>query len=607
MFYRKDAKTLRKKNTWLTFFSPFIPLRLCAFAVIFLCGCSNRTKTKVDLIIHHAVVYTVDSTMSTQQAFAVMDGKIVAVSSNDSILNNFEAVNSVDAQGKAVYPGFIDSHCHFLHYGLGLNKVDLVGTKSFDEVIERVVAWSKANPKAQWIIGRGWDQNDWSVKEFPDRFKLDSLFPNTPIILKRIDGHAALANATALKLAGIQTWKSMNGGDILIKSKTGKLDMDMSHVPFGYLSGILIDNAVDLVEKIIPPPSEEEMKQALLLAQKNCFEVGLTTVDDAGLMKNEIDLIDKIQKENLLKMRIYAMLSDSTPNYQYYLEKGPYKTDRLNVRSFKFYADGALGSRGACLLKDYSDKKGWKGFLLRDYFHYERNASTMIDYGFQMNTHCIGDSAFKLMYSIYLFPHEYRDMMNMMKKDPITYKDKPIQNLRWRIEHAQVVPEFFFSPDMLAIAANAKGKLPFNIIYSVQPTHATSDMYWAKDRLGERVKHAYAYKNLLKLGGMLALGTDFPVEDISPFKTFFAAVARMDEKGFPAGGFQPENALTREETLKGMTIWGAFANFEEKEKGSIEKGKFADFIILDNDIMKGDIKNILSTKVISTYIDAKVK
>ncbi|HEY6162776.1 MAG TPA: amidohydrolase [Bacteroidia bacterium] len=648
-FNRKDAKT---QSDPLKSFR--IALRLCAFAVpslllpLLLPSCSSKPKIKVDSIFHHGVVYTVDSVMSVREAFAVRDGKIVEVSSNDSILTKYEAPVVNDLQGKAVFPGFIDSHCHFYNYGLGLNKVDLIGTRSFDEVIERVVAYAKQNKfppwgdKGGWIIGRGWDQNDWVVKEFPNRRKLDSLFPNTPVILKRVDGHATLANSNALMLAGITPDTKVSGGEIELIIKTllavpprpaefeskedsiklynSKRSNSISTLE-KTLTGILIDNAVDLVEKVIPGPSKEEMINALLEAQKNCFAVGLTTVDDAGLMKNVIDVMDEMQKRGDLKMRIYAMLSDSAPNYDYYMEHGPYKTDRLDVRSFKFYADGALGSRGACLLQDYSDKPGWKGFLLSDVHHFEGRAPEMIDHGFQMNTHCIGDSACRVMLSLYEDPYRMEKMLNMMRKDPQPLQKKSLNDIRWRIEHFQVTNEKDIE-ELARINGNSRREytpvdyvkyLDSNyrssepmLIPSVQPTHATSDMYWAKDRLGpERIKYAYAYKDLLKAAGLIALGTDFPVEDISPFKTFYAAVARMDEKGWPEGGFQPENALTHEETLRGMTIWGAFANFEEKEKGSLEKGKFADFVILDTDIMKCDIKDVLKTQVLYTYVNGE--
>ncbi len=538
---------------------------------LILFSCSTK-KENVDLIIHNAVIYSVDSSFTMYEAIAIKNGKIIELNTSEALLKKYTSGEIKDAGGKIIFPGFIDAHCHFLGYGLGLRQVDLTGTKSFKEVIQRVKDFAISSDGSKkpilkgednWVIGRGWDQNDWEQKEFPDKEMLDSLFPNTPVILKRIDGHAALVNTEALRRANITLTTRINGGDILIKA--------------GRLTGILIDNAVDLVTTKIPPASTQQLQEALLAAQQNCFKVGLTTVDDAGLMKNDVGVMDALQKSNHLKMRVYAMLSDSGPNYKYYLEKGVYKTDRLNVCSFKFYADGALGSRGACLIENYSDKANWKGFLLSTKEHFEKYAKILAEKGFQMNTHCIGDSSDRLIAQI------YKDALN----------SQALSKHRWRIEHAQVVDKSDLE------------KFSF-IIPSVQPTHATSDMYWAKDRLGEaRVKNAYAYKDLLHAAGLVALGTDFPVEDISPFKTFYAAVARKDGNGFPASGFQVQNALTREEAIKGMTIWAAYSNFEEKEKGSLEKGKLADFVILDTDMMKCEVKDVLKTKVIATYINGE--
>ena len=539
----------------------FIHCLLCGILAL-LFSCSN--KKQVDLIVYNATVYTVDSAFSKAESFAIKDGKFIAVGTNEEIQRKFEArEGQLDAKGKTIYPGFIDSHCHFYGYGEGLQKVDLVGTKSFDEVIQRMIDFTKNN-KVSWIIGRGWDQNDWDIKEFPDKTKLDELFKDTPVLIYRVDGHAALANTAALKLAGISEKTKISGGAIELKNNV--------------LTGLLVDNAVDLVQNVIPLPSKSEMKKALLDAQKNCFAVGLTTVDDAGLKKNIIDMMDELQKSHELKMRIYAMLTDNKENMDYYLEHGKYKTDRLNVGSFKFYADGALGSRGACLLTSYADKKE-QGFLLSKPEHFDSAAVRIYEKGFQMNTHCIGDSAVRFIQNLYY---------------SVLSKNKEPER-RWRIEHLQVTtPE-----DMKTISRLPKG----SIIPSVQPTHATSDMYWAKDRLGEeRIKYAYAYNDLLKVAGVVALGTDFPVENINPFYTFYAAVARMDLKGFPEKGFEVENALSRKDALRGMTIWGAYANFEEKEKGSIEPGKFADFIILDEDIMKVELKKVPATKVIQTFV-----
>lgn len=553
-----------------------------ALSAIFLLFSCAEKQTWVDLVVFNANIYTVDPAFSIKQSMAISNGKIVALGTDDEIKTKYNSSTLLDAEGRAIFPGFIDAHCHFLGYGLGLQRADLTGTRSFDEVLKRLPAPAMDGSASRpWIIGRGWDQNDWEVKEFPTNDKLDSLYPAQPVLLTRIDGHAGLVNQSALDQAGITAKTKVNGGEIVLKN--------------GKPTGVLIDNAVDLVSNAIPKPSKEQLQQALLEAQKNCFAVGLTTVDDAGLMKEDIDLIDELQKADKLQMRVYAMLSDSGPNYRYYLEKGPYKTDKLNVRSFKFYADGALGSRGACLLQDYEDKKGWKGFLLNSIMHFEGRANEMVDKGFQMNTHCIGDSACRLILDIYKDPYRMEEIMNMMRKDPQPLQKKALNNLRWRIEHFQVTT-----------AADIEKLKGSGIVPSVQPTHATSDMYWAEDRLGaERVKYAYAYKDLLRSAGVIALGTDFPVEDISPFKTFYAAVFRKDAKGFPEGGFQVENALTREETIKGMTIWAAYSNFEEKEKGSLEVGKFADFVILDTDLTKCDEKDVLKTKVLYTFLNGQ--
>lgn len=541
------------------------------FLLLFSC---RREKLHADLIVKNARVYTVDGGFAVLQSFAVRDGKFIAIGTDTSITAIYNADSTIDAGGKTILPGLIDAHCHFFGYGLGLQECDLVGTKSFSEVISRVQQFSKTN-HFEWIVGRGWDQNDWANKEFPTKKLLDSLYPHTPVILKRIDGHAALVNAEAMRRAKINDSTEVKGGEILREIVEVRGRRGHEEKVYGRATGILVDNAVELVENVIPKPDEGRMKEALLAAQQNCFAVGLTSVDDAGLMKWQVDLIDTMQKAGQLKMRVYAMLSDSAPNYQHYLAYGPYKTDYLDVRSFKFYADGALGSRGACLLQSYDDQPGWKGFLLNSPAHFEAKMKLLAEKKFQVCTHCIGDSANRFILGLYgkLLPDSLQ---------------------RWRIEHAQVV---------------ANNDVPlfgkYGILPSVQPTHATSDMYWADKRLGARVKTAYAYNDLLKSAGLLALGTDFPVENINPMYTFYAAVARKDLQQFPAGGFQMENAITRRDALKGMTIWAAYSNFEEEEKGSIEAGKFADFVILDKDPMTCAVDEISSIQVLSTFIAGK--
>jgi predicted amidohydrolase YtcJ len=532
-----------------------INLLLIISVLLFAC----TQKQQADLLVFNATIYTVDTAFSTAEAMVVKEGKILATGKVADLEKEFEATEKLDAGGKFIYPGFIDAHAHFVGYGLSLQTVDLSGTKSWEECLERVKSFASAN-KEGWITGRGWDQNDWNMKEFPNNESLDTLFPDRPVLLTRIDGHAAVANQKALELAGVKAGDTLTGGEVE--------EME------GSLTGILIDNAVDLVSTKIPATTAEQFKKALQAAQQNCFAMGLTTIDDCGLSYTSVEQIKELQAAGDLKMRLYVMLSDEKANYDYAKKNGPFKTDRLNVRSFKVYGDGALGSRGACLLNPYHDKPGHYGFLLSAPAHFDSVARWLSEQRWQMCTHAIGDSGNRTILNTYA---KYLKGKN---------------DWRWRIEHAQVVNQNDFS---------LFGQ--YSIIPSIQPTHATSDMYWAGDRLGaERVKGAYAYQQLLQQNGWLPLGTDFPVEDISTFKTFYAAVIRKDAKGWPANGYQMENALTREQALRGMTIWAARSNFEENEKGSLEKGKLADFVILDADLMKEAPEKLLGVKVIKTYL-----
>jgi predicted amidohydrolase YtcJ len=524
-------------------------------------ACDSTEKEPADLLVFNAEIYTVDSSFSKAEAFVVKDGKFLAVGSSEELREKYEVSENYNAGGKAVFPGFIDAHAHFYRLGLHQNRVDLTGTESFEEVITRIVEFQQKNA-VDFITGRGWDQNDWENKEFPTKDTLDRLFPDTPIAITRIDGHALLANQAALDAAGITTETPFEGGDIEQKN--------------GRLTGIIVDNPMSLVTNAQPEPTTEEQTPALMAAQDICLKYGLTTVVDAGIDKNTIELIDNLHEEGDLKIRIYAMISNTEENLDFFLEKGPYKTDRLNVRSIKFYGDGALGSRGAALKEEYTDRPSHFGALLSPIEEFEETARRIAGTEFQLNTHAIGDSA------NYLVLKTYDELLDEG------------EDRRWRVEHSQVIDEedfIYFSK---------------NIIPSVQPTHATSDMYWAEERLGkERLKGAYAYKKLLDQAGIIALGTDFPVEEVSPFLTFYAAVTRQDTENYPEGGFMANEALSREETLRGMTIWAAYSNFEEDEKGSIEKGKFADFIVLDQDIMKVKAENIPGIKVLETYVNGE--
>ncbi len=543
-------------------------LRLLASLIsyFFIISCNDKTagdkKTKANYIVTNATIYTVDADFATAQSMAVANGKILAVGSNEEVQKAYQASEVLDMQGKFIYPGFIDAHCHFYGLGQQLQRVDLMGTTSYSEVLQRVVDFQKENNKS-YIIGRGWDQNDWEDKSFPTNEELNILYPDTPVALTRVDGHAMLVNDAAMNMAGMDKNTLATGGSI--EQINGKL------------TGILVDNPMEMIEKTFPLESREESVEALLDAQKINFSYGLTTVDDAGLYRETIELIDSLHMSGDLKIKVYAMISNSPENLDYYLNKGIIKTDRLNVRSVKFYADGALGSRGAAMKEPYSDRHDHYGALLSSIEDFEEIANRIATTDFQMNTHAIGDSANYVVLKAY-------------NKILAGQSDR-----RWRVEHAQIVDSADFSLFDTE-----------NILPSVQPTHATSDMYWAEDRVGkERLKGAYAYKKLLAQSGMLALGTDYPVEQVNPFLTFYAAVARQDTSDFPEGGFIPSQALSREEALRGMTIWAAHLNFEEVEKGTLESGKAADFVILDEDLMTIDLKKVPELKVAGTYVNGE--
>ncbi|ADB39245.1 amidohydrolase [Spirosoma linguale] len=523
-----------------------------------LSGCSS--KKKADLLVTNAHIYTADSTFSVADAFVVKDGKFIAVGPASTLTNEYEADSTADLGGQPVYPGLYDPHAHFLGLGQVLNQADLVGTTSYDDLLERLKAFRKQHPDALWLTGRGWDQNDWPEKTFPTKEKLDAAFPDVPVALMRVDGHALFVNSKALRLAQVTAGSKMPGGEIILAN--------------GQPTGILVDNAMQLIKRVIPQPDLADKAKMLLAAEKVCVSLGLTSISDAGISPDEINLIDSLHKTNKLKIRDYAMVSLGEPNLNYFLKRGPFQTDRLTVRSFKLYADGALGSRGACLRKPYSDRPETGGFLLLSPSELERVSKLLYDSKFQANTHCIGDSANHLMLDIY-------GKLLKGKNDR-----------RWRIEHAQVVS----ADDFWKFGR-------YSIIPSVQPTHATSDMYWATERLGPvRVKGAYAFKDLMKQNNVIAFGSDFPVEAVNPLFGFHSAVARQDAKNFPKGGYQMENAVDRKSALLAMTRWAAYACFEDHLRGSIAPGKQADFVILDRDIMTAPAPELRTTKVKQTWI-----
>lgn len=534
---------------------------LLLLVILSLSSCYHSQEA--DLVVHNAIIHSLDENGTTYQAMAIRDGRIVELGPERQILNRYKASAHHDAQGRSVYPGFIDGHCHFLGYGLNKQKIDLIGVQSWEEALERTVAFAKAHPDKEWIMGRGWDQNLWPGAELPDNDRLNELFPDRPVLLQRVDGHAAVVNQVAMERVGLDPDASVEGG--LIAKRDGRP------------TGLLVDNAVGVFQKIFNEADEATKREALLTAQRDCFEVGLTMVVDAGLDPGTIDLIERMQAEGSLKMRMYAMVADAPEHLALFAQRGPIQEERLVVRSVKVYADGALGSRGALLKAPYHDHAGHHGLQLASREHFAEVAQWCKKHGFQMNTHCIGDSANKLLLDV------YGDVLGGNN------------DLRWRIEHAQVV-----SPgDRPAFAQ-------YSIIPSVQPTHATSDGPWAAERLGpERIIHAYAYEDLRKTMGLVALGTDFPVEDIDPLQTYRSAVLRQSMSGWPEEGYQMENALSRMDALRGMTIWNAIATFTEQDLGTLEAGKFGDFVVVDRDLVKSDAEGLRKAKVLATFINGE--
>lgn len=532
------------------------------FFILTLLAC-QPVKKKADTIIYGGTVYTVDAAFSSAECIVIDQGRIIAAG-DASLLDKYEAPRLIDASGMYVYPGFYDAHCHFLSYGMTkLQKADLKGTASFDEVLSILKEHARSNP-SEWIEGRGWDQNDWDVKEFPSREALDALFPDRPVLLTRIDGHAALVNGEALRRAGISADTEVTGGEVILAG--------------GIPTGVLIDNAIELVSALIPESDDALKTAALQRAEKDCFAVGLTSVMDAGMEVNTITLIDKLQKEGDMKIKINAMLTPMDSNYLAFMEQGIYRSGRLHVNSVKLYADGALGSRGACMLEPYSDDPHNHGLIMYDEAYYREVISNAYNHNYQVNTHAIGDSGNRFILELYA-----------------AFLEGP-NDRRWRVEHAQIV-----HPDDFHYFAD------YNIIPSVQATHATSDMYWAADRVGDaRMKGAYAYKHLLGLNGWMPNGTDFPIEHISPLYTFYAAVARKDLQGYPEAGFQMQDALSREEAMRSITIWAAKGSFEEDEKGSLEAGKAADITILDTDLMRAPEGSLPDVKVVYTILNGEI-
>ncbi len=518
-----------------------------------------------DLLIKNAKIYTVDPKNPRATAIAIRNGRIAAVGNDLKAFEN-AATRVIDAKGAAIIPGLIDAHGHVEGLGSSLEMLDLRGITSEAEIAGKVKAAAAKAAPGEWIVGRGWDQNLWVTKQFPTTDSLNQAAPKNPVALTRIDGHATWANRAALDAADInQGTKDPDGGRI-IRDAQGKP------------AGVLVDTAQGMVRRRIPAASPEQVQRHISRALEECARLGLTSVHDAGVGNAEIAAYHALLQQGKIPVRVYAMLSNQTALVETWLARGPEIGDFLTIRSIKVYADGALGSRGAALLAPYADEKAASGLMITGRDAIEAVSVKAAARGFQVNTHAIGDRGNR----------ETLDAYAAALKGP--------NNKRFRVEHAQVIaPEDFVKFQK------------YSIIASMQPTHATSDMGWAADRLGpDRVKGAYAWQTLIKLGVHLASGSDFPVELANPIDGFYAAVTRQDKQGKPAGGWFPDQRLSREEALRSFTLEGAFAAFEETTRGSLEVGKLADLVMLSADIMTIPAPEILKTRATMTVVGGKI-
>ena len=511
---------------------------------------------EVDLIIHNAQIHTLDLNNTIHDAIAIRNGQIVEVGPERQILNKYRSDEIIDAQGKEMYPGFTDAHGHMLMYAKQLLGVDLRGVRSEQELVHRCEQYKAQHPDLKCLVGQGWDQTLWAGQQMPTNKELNRLFPDIPVCLYRVDGHAALVNDFLLKKSrALDQIKYLKGGEIIfvnskLEGSKNQKTVFLTREP----TGVLIDNAMNLVQPFIPDFSKADYLKALLQVQDELLQYGITGVHEAGIDFEHIAWFKELIDRKKLKINLYAMLMDTPQNRAFVQKNGRYRFHNLSIRSFKCFADGALGSRGALLKAPYHDHPESHGLLLTDVERMRNLAQFCLKHGYQMNTHSIGDSANALVLSVY----------------EQIYRRKP--DHRFRIEHAQVL-----DPKDFQKFAN------FAVFPSVQPTHAVSDADWAEQRLGKaRMKGAYAYKTLLGQFGMLALGTDFPVEQINPFATITAALNR------PA-----EEALSLEEILRGMTIYAAFAAFQEKRFGTLEKGKDATLAIFEYPVngVQGQVQN----------------
>jgi predicted amidohydrolase YtcJ len=543
-----------------------------------LAGCTAGARRRVpdlppaDLIVLPARVYTSDTARPNAEAFAVRAGRVAFVGTrSDALRYRGPATSVLELPEQTVLAGLADAHAHLVGLGLALRTVDLVGATSYDEVIRRVVAKARELPAGAWIRGRGWDQNRWPDKRFPEHDALSRAVPDHPVLLTRIDGHAVLANANAMAGAGVSAATPDPPGG-RIERKPG------SRAP----TGVFVDNAQKLITGVVPPLSDQEIESLLLAATTEATRWGLVSVHDAGEPERVLEILQRLAKAGRLPIRVYAMVADDSTALAAAFARGPISAafdGHLWIRTIKLYADGALGSRGGALLAPYSDDPGNTGLLVTSPAHLQDIAVRALRAGFQVAIHAIGDRGNRTALDAY----------------EAALKAVPTRDHRFRIEHAQVL-----SPEDIPRFAQL-GVLP-----SMQTTHQTSDMPWVESRLGpDRVKGAYAWRSLLATGVIIPNGTDFPVERVNPLLTFHAAITRQDSANNPPGGWYPDQRMTREEALAAMTRWAAHAAFQDSDMGSLKVGKYADFTVLDRDIMTAKPEDILGAHVAATYVGGR--
>ncbi|HUR92022.1 MAG TPA: amidohydrolase [Gemmatimonadaceae bacterium] len=539
-------------------------------AVCFAASAGAQAPVPADMIVTADRIYTAERG-SHVEAVAIASGRFVYAGSRRGV-ERYRGPNtrSLEFPGAFVYPGFADAHAHLGGIGAGLERVRLDETRTYEEVVARAAQQAATLPRGEWVLGRGWDQTRWPVKDFPTHDALSRAIPDHPVAITRVDGHALLANARAMQLAGITAATPDPAG--------GRIVRDASGTP----TGVFIDNAEGLVSRVVPRATPEQTRRRLLAAAAEAHRWGLTSVHDAGASRSTIDEVESLAMRGMFDLRTYVMISADTADERHYFARGPVNGahgDRVWIRSVKVYADGALGSRGAALLAPYSDDPGNTGLLVTPPERIQSLVHSALAAGFQVATHAIGDRGNRIALDAY----------------QAGLRRRPTRDHRFRVEHAQVIA-------LSDIPRFAR----LGVIPSMQGSHQRSDMRWAEQRVGpQRIRGAYAWRSLLRSGGVIPNGSDSPVESLNPLISFYAAVTRQDESGYPPGGWYPAQRMTRAEALKAMTIWPAFAGFQESLLGSIKTGKLADFTVLDRDIMTVPDREILSASVVATFLGGR--